>query len=714
MFKGLFNKLFKKQSDRLVFTFTGRVPGYAGMASGLFKNNIEFREKIFECNQYIIKAGGKDILWLFEEDNKITIFDEEVYYVYIVAIEVAILHLYKSRGYHPDAVLGISNGEPVAAYAAGAIDIEAVFIITVSCMLSHKELEQYTFIYVQLGFDAALEFCQNSAVWTEVVYEMSDDKVLLTVRSKDIEQLKELLVTAQIQYRAVGTHYKVYHTSLAKYNLSYYRERWEGMVFKPLQCEYYSSLYGKVIPKNFILDYDYFTKLTYSPCVYNSQIKSAIKDGYTAFLQLGPEFITKEYIKKVEQNKTYLIYSLKRGLPEIENLQNTYKILSRLGIKRKPVEEDMRLKTLNYFLGGFNIYKPDSRMELRYLRSEGPIHFLPSNDAWILLNYDDIELVLKNEAYFSSELYAPIDAVLLSSSGELHAKSKELLMRLFSNTALASLKEVCRDTAISLLDSLLKLNEFDIVKDFSNPLINKILFVFFGFTDDDYLFLETNILIEKEVNWDSYFMKLEPFFSNCINNINYRERKGIIQSMIGFYETGQMNREEVISILRLFWVASSETTTPFLSIIFNTILKQLPLSKQIQGDDQLMLKFIEECLRLESSSRILRITTETVTVAGIQLPKGSKLAINLQSANTDPARFENPLEFSLSRPSKRNLSFGTGMHQCIGMGMARAFAQSTLYVILERLSEVELYIPERPIYSYANVFDTMLSLKVSK
>jgi cytochrome P450 len=143
-------------------------------------------------------------------------------------------------------------------------------------------------------------------------------------------------------------------------------------------------------------------------------------------------------------------------------------------------------------------------------------------------------------------------------------------------------------------------------------------------------------------------------------------------------------------------------------------LNHQTIANEIQNNDQLISKFMEECLRLETTSRVQRITTQSINLAGVELPAGTKLIFNLQSANTDAAQFEDPFSFSINRPKKYNISFGHGIHQCIGLAMARGLGLSTLQVLIERLNELNLYIPQKPVYSFANFNDNIISILVTK
>jgi len=88
--------------------------------------------------------------------------------------------------------------------------------------------------------------------------------------------------------------------------------------------------------------------------------------------------------------------------------------------------------------------------------------------------------------------------------------------------------------------------------------------------------------------------------------------------------------------------------------------------------------------------------------------------LHLASGMSDPAHYTNPAEFSVTRPAKRHLAFGTGIHQCIGMGIARAEARSALQVVLTKLINLQGYSYCEPEYISVSDLKTMSSLKVQR
>ena len=98
MIKALIEKFKNKNSpNKLIYLFPPTTIPHLGMGTELFHNNSEFKSIIIESNQYILKAGGNDILWLFENKCDLKEIEDDFYYIYILAVEIALYHLFKKN-----------------------------------------------------------------------------------------------------------------------------------------------------------------------------------------------------------------------------------------------------------------------------------------------------------------------------------------------------------------------------------------------------------------------------------------------------------------------------------------------------------------------------------------------------------------------------------------------------------------------------------------
>jgi cytochrome P450 len=110
----------------------------------------------------------------------------------------------------------------------------------------------------------------------------------------------------------------------------------------------------------------------------------------------------------------------------------------------------------------------------------------------------------------------------------------------------------------------------------------------------------------------------------------------------------------------------------------------------LRADRSLVEPVIEETLRYESPvQQLLRTTTREVTVSGVTIPANDLVAVFFGAANRDPKEFPDPDEFRLDRDLRNHVSFGVGIHYCLGAPLARAEARISLNAFLDRFPVIE-------------------------
>jgi cytochrome P450 len=179
-------------------------------------------------------------------------------------------------------------------------------------------------------------------------------------------------------------------------------------------------------------------------------------------------------------------------------------------------------------------------------------------------------------------------------------------------------------------------------------------------------------------------------------------RDDLISHLIAAEAAGQkLSEDELIAGVIQLLNAGHEATVHSIGNAVKAILESDESPVALFSSDDSTAAVCEEALRFDPPLHFFdRYALEPVEVEGVQVKKGEKIGLLLAAANRDPARWQNPDKFDPSRPLLPNISFGAGIHFCIGAPLARLEMQVALPILFERLPNLRLASPP----SYRNAW----------
>jgi cytochrome P450 len=141
--------------------------------------------------------------------------------------------------------------------------------------------------------------------------------------------------------------------------------------------------------------------------------------------------------------------------------------------------------------------------------------------------------------------------------------------------------------------------------------------------------------------------------------------------------------------------AGYQTTSDFLGNAVVALLTHPDQMAELRADPDLVPAAVEELLRFDGSVPVssFRFATEDLEIGGVPIPEGSIVTIVLSAANHDPALVPDPDELDIRRGPTQHMSFGHGIHYCLGTALARLEATTALRRILVRLPDLRLDVP---------------------
>jgi cytochrome P450 len=184
---------------------------------------------------------------------------------------------------------------------------------------------------------------------------------------------------------------------------------------------------------------------------------------------------------------------------------------------------------------------------------------------------------------------------------------------------------------------------------------------------------------------------------------------GLGTQIFNAVDTGELSEEEAGMLVRSFLSAGIDTTVYGLGNALYCLARYPEQWQALRRDPNLIRNAFEEVLRFEAPVQtFFRTTTRPVQVGDVQLGEGEKVLLFLSAANRDPRRWERPDAFDVGRRAAGHMTFGTGIHGCVGQSVARLEAETLLAALAKRVESFELIAePQRRLNNTLRGFDTL-------
>lgn len=292
---------------------------------------------------------------------------------------------------------------------------------------------------------------------------------------------------------------------------------------------------------------------------------------------------------------------------------------------------------------------------------------------------------------------------LLAVEPPEHTRYRKTVSSVFTSRRVDALRDRVEDTADTLLDGLAdEHGALDIVDRYCAQLPVTIISEILGVPDADRpKILEYGELaapsLDFGLSWPEYRKVqrgLAGFNDWLISHLQWlRDHPGddLMSQLIAASEDGvRLNEMELRAIAGLVLAAGFETTVNLLGNGINLLLNHPDQLAALVADPTLWPNAVEEILRYDSPVQLTaRVARTDTTVAGTEIQRGELVVIYLAAANRDPAVFEHPDRFDVSRDGAgRHLAFSGGRHFCLGAALARAEGEAGLRRFFDRYPDV--------------------------
>jgi cytochrome P450 len=347
------------------------------------------------------------------------------------------------------------------------------------------------------------------------------------------------------------------------------------------------------------------------------------------------------------------------------------------------------------------------------LRDEAPIYHNEAYDFWVLSRHADVEEALKNWQALSSTRSDILDVirsgydlpggVIMFEDPPTHTMHRGLLSRVFTPRRMAELEDQVRQYCIACLDPLVGSRGFDIIEELATMLPMKVIGMLLGIPEADQVAVRnrtddnlrtrpgrpmeirqdqiaSGAMFEEYIDWRAEHPS-DDLMTQLLN-AEFEDETG---------STRTLTRQEVSTYTAVLAGAGNETTGRLIGWLTKVLAEHPDQRRAVHQDRSLIPRVIDETLRFEPTGHsIARYVTQDIEYHGTTVPAGSPILLSMASANRDPRRYTDPDVFDIRRTDVTHLTFGHGLHFCLGASLARLEGRVALDEMLNRFPEWEL------------------------
>jgi cytochrome P450 len=350
-------------------------------------------------------------------------------------------------------------------------------------------------------------------------------------------------------------------------------------------------------------------------------------------------------------------------------------------------------------------------------RGRGPVHFDEKAQCWQVLGHPETSAILSDPAVFSSDLTAlqpKQDDLELFQRGNFvrmdppqHRKLRTLVSQAFTPRVVAGLEPRIAELTTQLLDQIG--DRFDVIDALAYPLPVVVIAELLGIPPSDRgLFREwADVLLGQEVDPDQAvaevseqalkavaptMRQMNAYFLEYIKSRRANPGTDLTSKLVQAEVDGQrLADEEIVGFVGLLLIAGHITTTATLGNSLVSFQDNPEAAAQVRADPMLLPAAIEEVLRVRTPfPRVGRIAKVDTEVGDVLIPAGQIVVPWLAAANRDQRVFTEPDRFDIHRKPNPHLSFGHGIHFCLGAPLARLEARVAMRLLLQRYRDIEV------------------------
>lgn len=362
----------------------------------------------------------------------------------------------------------------------------------------------------------------------------------------------------------------------------------------------------------------------------------------------------------------------------------------------------------------------------RRMRESDPVHWSPRLKSWVLTRYDDVKAVCLDREISSDRLrpyFATLPGAEAARIGEIirylthwmvfrdppeHTRLRRLTSKVFNLQSMNAMRPATEALVHWLFERIGERERIDFVADFAGPLPALVIMTMLGvprdelanikrMSDDIALFIGSSRMAqEKYAIAEAATHEMAGFFRELIADRKRAPREDLLSQLVALDDDGdRLSDDELIATCILLLFAGHETTTNHIANGLLSLLRFPDELAALRVDEALAPRAIEELLRYDGPSGAqVRIVKREQRLRGKTLTPGDRVFLMLNAANRDPEAYDDPDRLMLARGGAAHLTFGFGLHICLGFPLARMEGQVALPAVVRHWPKIALAVPE--------------------
>ena len=360
----------------------------------------------------------------------------------------------------------------------------------------------------------------------------------------------------------------------------------------------------------------------------------------------------------------------------------------------------------------------------RWMRAEAPVYkakFTRWKTVYLISRYADVEAALKDPRFVKDtkniqgksswgggnfwvpKSFRPLMHNMLNSDEPDHRRLRNLVHKAFTPKRVAELEPKIEEIAQRLIHQAKKEGRFDLIDSFAQPLPIAVIAHMLGIPNEDlpqftanaegFLVTPTPINMLKAVPAISRFVK---YIRQLADQRRADPQDDLITGLVEAEDEGdRFSEDELIGMVFLLFVAGHETTVNLIANGTKALLEHPDQFDLLKQHPEYVESAVEEFLRFDGplETTEMSFAREDITLHGVTIPRGMTVLPALLSANRDESVFDHPDQLDILRSPNKHLSFGKGIHFCLGAPLARLEAKKAFCTLLQEVPDLQLAIP---------------------